>query len=647
MELFGVTGKILRINLSTQTITEEKPDPYFYRVYMGGRNIALYYLLKELHNNVDPFSPDNKMVIATSILTGTTIPGTSRFTVASKSPLTNGYGEAEAGGWWGPELKSAGFDAMIIEGASSQPVYVWICNGKVEIRDASHLWGKETGPVQEKIRSELEGDKIRVLQIGSAGENLVRFANISNELRHFCGRTGLGAVMGSKKLRAIAVRGNEKVRVKDQDKIKEYTRWFAESAPEHPNLKSHMKLGTARYVLPLNEMGLLPTRNFHENSFNGAEGISSEKMHETIYKKRETCYACPIRCKRVVEANTSKIKIEPQYGGPEYESVGSLGAICGIDDINVVSKANELCSRYCLDTISTGVTIAFAMECYEEDLIPKGYLNGLQIQFGDGDALLKLIKMIASRKGIGDVLAEGSYRAAKKFKNGAEKCAMTVKKQELPAHEPRGKAGVGLGFALSPTGADHLNSAHDPWFESEGDSEKRLHYVDITDLHKFGIIKPLPATYLGPEKVRMFVHLQYLWSLYNVLDMCIFMGIPEHRMMTINQLVELVESTTGWKTSVWDLVKAGERGINMARAFNVREGFTSDDDVLPNRMYKPLKSGPLKGAHIDKGSFEKAKSLYYEIMDWDEKGVPRRGTLVELGIEWIDEYLTKRRVQQE
>jgi len=647
MELFGAMGKILRVNLTTQAITEETPGPDFYRVYMGGRNIALYYLLKELPTNIDAFSPENKLVFATSILTGTMIPCSPRFTAAAKSPLTGAYGEAEAGGWWGPELKFAGFDAVIVDGASSKPVYLWICNGKAEIRDAEQLWGKETGTVQELIRSELGDDKIRVLQTGPAGENLVRFACISNELRHFCGRSGLGAVMGSKKLRAIAVRGSEKVKVKNQEKIKEFTKWFVQNLPNHPNLKPHKVLGTSRYVVPNNEMGLLPTRNFREGVFEDVDTLSAEHLHETICKETESCYACPVKCKRVVQAETPKFKIEPQYGGPEYETLASLGSVCGVGDIAVVCKANDLCGRYCLDSISTGVTIAFAMECHEQGLIPQKYLeslNGLELKFGNGDAMLKLIEMIAYRKGIGDVLAEGSYRSAMQFGHGAEQYAMTVKKQELPAHDPRGKTGVGLGFAVSPTGADHLNAAHDPWFEPEGEPEKRLNFMDITDLHEFGILKPLPATDFGPEKVRMFVHLQYLWSLYNVLDLCIFVGVPEHRMTTLQQLVELVEAVTGWKTGIWDLAKAGERGITMARVFNVKEGFTPADDVLPERLHQPLQGGPLEGARIDKEAFEKAKFLYYDMMGWDPHGVPRRGKLVELGIDWLDQYLAQQRV---
>jgi len=643
MELYGATGKILRINLTNGDVAVEKQNPLFYRVYMGGRNIALYYLINEVSSKVDPFDNENKIIFATSVITGTLIPGSSRFTVAAKSPLTNGYGEAEAGGWWGPELKFAGYDAVIVEGKSVNPVYIWICNDKVEIRDAAYLWGKETGEVYKAIKEELGDSKTRIVQIGPAGEKLVRFANISNELIHFAGRTGLGAVMGSKKLRALAVRGTGEVVVKNKIKIQEYAHWFAKNRLLSPCIKPLSKLGTSRYVSALSKMGILPTKNFYQGTFKGAEKISGEYLAESILKKTEGCYACPVRCKRVVEVDKPELVIESQYGGPEYESVASLGSNCGIDDIEVVCKANELCARYGMDTISTGVTISFAMECYEKGIISKEQLSGLELKFGNSDAFLKIILMIANREGIGNILAEGSYRAAKQFGSSAEKYAMTVKKQELPLHEGRGKWGVALGYAVSPTGADHLQAAHDPWFEQQGDSSKEIDFIDITDMNLFGIIEPIAATSLSPEKVRLFIHLQYLWSLHNVLDLCILVSVPESRMIKLEDLVKLVGDVTGWKTSIWDLVKAGERGITMARAFNTLSGFTSNDDILPERLHEPLPDGPLKGTYIDKKSLTDAISLYYEMMGWDIKGIPNKGKLIELGIGWINKLLSKYR----
>lgn len=640
-DLCGHTGKIIRVNLTDKTTTIIENDWRWYRTYMGGRNIALYYLLKEVPKNVNPYSSENKLVIATSFLTGTKIPGTSRFTVATKSPLNDGLGEAEAGGWWGPELKFAGFDGIIIEGVSTEPVYLWIHDGEVEFRGGGSIWGKDTGEVQNRIREELGDKKIRVLQCGPAGEQLVRYANIMNECRHFCGRTGMGAVMGSKKLRAIAVRGNGRVLVKDENLIKEYAKWFAQNMNDHPIIKGSIELGTARYILPLNEMGLLPTKNFQGGSFEGAAGISSERMHEDLVEKRETCYACPIRCKRAVkgEKPNNRFDIDSNYGAPEYESMASLGSNCMVDDVEAVCKANELCAKYGLDTISTGVTIAFAMECAEKGLIPEEMLGGFDLEFGSGEALVRLTEMIARREGIGNVLADGSYRAGLAFGNNAEQYSMSTKKQELPAHEARGKWGVALMYAVSPTGGDHLNAAHDYWFEGEGHPEKRLQNMEIIDVNDLGCITPVPAAAFTEEKIRLLSYLQHLWSMYNVLDICIFMGVPEYRMMTLKQLVELVEAVTGWTTSVFELTKAGERGVNMARAFIIRQGLTDSDDNLPKRLFEPLTTGAFKGTAVNKEAFEKAKKQYYATMGWDVKGVPYPGKFLELGIPWVNEML--------
>jgi aldehyde:ferredoxin oxidoreductase len=636
---YGFNGKLLRVNLTNRYLKVEEKSDSFYRRLLGGRNVAAYLMLQEISPEVKPLDPENKIIFTTSVLTGTPIPGTSRFTVAAKSPLTGGYGESEAGGWWGPELKFAGFDAIIVEGRSKEPVYIWIDNGNVEIRSAEKLWGKETGIVQEEIKKELGDEKIKVLQIGPAGEKLVKYAAITNELRHWCGRTGLGAVMGSKNLRAIAVRGTSHVAMKEKDGVLEYTKWFARNVGKHPGLQDLMELGTAKNVIPLNEMGLLPTSNFRKGSFKEAKGISGEEIKNNISAKRDSCYACPIRCKRVIDYHEEGLDIDERYGGPEYESIGSLGSNCEIGDGIIVCKANELCARYGLDTISTGVTIAFAMECMEKGIITEKDTGGIKLQFGNGRALLDMIEKIARREGFGDILAEGSYRAAEIIGNNSKQYSMTVKRQELPAHEPRGKWGVALGYAVSPTGADHLVAAHDTWFENEGHPEVRLSFIDISDVSVFGINKPVQAETLNEEKVRLFAHLEYLWGIYNVLDLCIFVGVPEYRMMTIEQLIELISYVTGWKLSFWELMKISEKGINMARLFNIKHGYNQPhfNDQLPDRLFAPLENGAHKGERIDRDEFNKALIIYYQIRGWTQDGVPTYGKFVELGIEEVYE----------
>ncbi|HEC93301.1 MAG TPA: aldehyde ferredoxin oxidoreductase, partial [Candidatus Atribacteria bacterium] len=406
---YGYIGNILHLDLSSKKHWIEHPPETFYRTYWGGRALALYYMLREIKPHTDPLSPDNLLIFAPGILTGTPAPAMPRYTVCAKSPLTGAQAEAEAGGWWGSELKKAGFDALIIKGSSSTPVYLWIKDGKIEIKDATHLWGRNTGETQRIIREELADDKIRIVQIGPAGENQVLFANIVNELKHFNGRNGLGAVMGSKKLKAIAVRGTKPLKIYHQEKIKEITKQITQRIIDNPLSRDLRNLGTLGVVRPFCEAGCLPSYNWTTGYFKEGKNLTAETYNKTILKETKGCYACPIRCKRVVEVNEPDLKVDPTYGGPEYETVASLGSICGISDLKYIAKANELCNKYTMDTISTGMTIAFAMQCYEEGILTKEDTEGLELTFGNKEALLILIEKIAHREGLGDLLAEGSY----------------------------------------------------------------------------------------------------------------------------------------------------------------------------------------------------------------------------------------------
>ncbi|NQT19977.1 MAG: aldehyde ferredoxin oxidoreductase, partial [Planctomycetes bacterium] len=484
-----------------------KPEEEFYRKYLGGKNWALHVLLRENPPGVELFDPENRLVLMTSVLTGTPIPGACRYTAATKSPLTGAYAESEAGGFWGPELKFAGFDGIIVRGQAATPVYLSILDGQVEIRSAENLWGKSTGDVQEAIRAELGDERVRVLQCGPAGEKLIRFANLVNELKHFNGRTGIGAVMGSKKLRAIAVRGQTKPELYDRDTVLAKAKWFAERLKTYAGVQGIQNLGTASAVNPLQSMGMLPAYNFRDGAIDGAERVSAETIRDTIKHKDEGCYGCPVRCKKTV-AVQGKYEVDPKYGGPEYETIGAFGPLCGILDMEAIAKANEICNRNAMDTISTGVTIAFAMECAERGLLGDLVPAGLDLRFGNADAMVKVVAMIADRTPVfGDLLAEGSHRAAEKIGGEARDLCMTVKKQELPLHEPRGKWGVGLGLAVSSTGADHLVMAHDPCFEDAGEF--------LEELKPLGITKPVASQSIGKEKVQLDTVLQCAWSIYN------------------------------------------------------------------------------------------------------------------------------------
>ena len=632
----GYNGKILHVDLSSMKMKVEEPDEVFYRTYLGGGGIASYYLLKGLKPGIDPFSPDNVLVFASNVISGVPIAGMTRYTVAAKSPLTGGFGEAEAGGFWGPELKSAGFDAVVITGKAAKPSYLWIHDGKVELRSAEKAWGLESGPAQEKIREEVKEKRARVAIIGPAGEKLVRFACVVNELKHANGRTGMGAVMGSKNLKAIAVRGNSKPEVKDVEKFLDLAKSLTEQINTHGPNKVLRKMGTPNLVMALNTQGILPTRNFHTGVFEGAEKISGEKMTETILRAEEGCYACAVRCKRAVEVVEGPYTTTPLYGGPEYETLGSLGSLLCIDDLAAIAKGNELCNRYTLDTISAGVAIGFAMECYENGILTKEDTEGVEFRFGNADAMIKGLEWIALRKNrLGDLLAEGVKIAAEKIGKGSEKYALHVKGQELPMHDPRGKTGQGLSFAVSPTGADHIEAPHDTPFAAPGPMLDRI--------APLGLLEAVPTRDLGPKKVRNYTYLQFVWSLYNSLGVCNFAAGPVWA-LPLNKLVDVVSAITGWETSLWELLKAGERTVTMARVFNLREGFGRKDDTLPDRLFEPLESGPLQGKGIDRKEFQEALTMYYEAMGWDPKdGVPTRGKLAELNLYWLDEYLKDKR----
>jgi aldehyde:ferredoxin oxidoreductase len=625
---YGYNGKILRVDLTNGSISEEQPDEAIYRTYGGGSALSLYYLLKELKPGTDPLGPDNKLLFMSSAISGAPLVGLSRYTVAARSPLTGGFGEAEAGGFWGPELKFAGFDGVILEGSSPRPVYLWINNGQAEIRDASSIWGKDTGEAQEIIREELGDKLIRVAQCGQAGENLVRYACVLNELKHVNGRTGMGAVMGSKKIRAIAVRGTAKPPLADPEKMRDIAKKVLELLPKSPMAQNFKKFGTPMFVMPLNEAGILPTRNFQQGQFEGAQAISGEKMTDTILLKTEGCYACGIHCKRAVKVE-GKYAANPEYGGPEYETIGSLGSVCGIGNLEAIAHGNEMCNRWGLDTISTGMCIAFAMECTERGILSAKDTDGIDLRFGNADGMIEMIRKIAFREGFGETLADGIKPAAEKIGKGAEEYALHIKGQELPLHDPRGKAGVGMGFALSPTGADHIEAPHDTTFMAETPM--------LNSIKPLGILAPMPSTVFGPNKVRQFAHIQPIFSFFNCLGICNFSAAP-YSATTLPMIAEALEAITGWNTSLFEIMELGERAITMARMFNVREGFTGKDDYLPDRLYEPLEAGTEREKKISREQFADALRLYYEALGWDpETGIPTDGRLAFLGLDWLVE----------
>ncbi|MBU2511294.1 aldehyde ferredoxin oxidoreductase family protein [bacterium] len=622
---FGYNGKILHVDLSNKTWHVEEPSEKWYRTYVGGSSMASYYLLKELKPGVDPLSAENVLVFACSVLTGAPLSGFNRFTVAAKSPLSHGFGETEAGGFWGPELKFSGFDGIVIKGRADKPVYLWINQGKVEIRDAAHLWGKDNWQTKEIIREEHGDKRIRMVSIGQAGENLVRFANVQHEMAHFNGRTGMGAVMGAKNLKAIAVRGKGKMILADAEKVREIGRWHNERIKSHPSNINLTKFGTTFQVSVLNHTGMLPTHNFRDGVFAGAHKINEVTYHDTIFHSRGTCYACSVKCKREVSKDDGKYLLDLRHGGPEYETLGTLGSMCEIDDLAAIAKGNQICGLTGMDTVAAGCVVAFAMECYEKGILTKEDTGGKAIRFGNADAMIWLLEQMAIRKGIGKTLSEGVKRAAEIIGNGADRYAFHIKGSELPAHDGRGKTAMAMGYALSATGADHVECPHDTAFAA-----------NISPLNPVGLLDTVEPLINDYNKVRYFSIGQRVWGINNCYGICNFCSVPIHA-MDFDHLVKTVNAVTGWQTSLFEIMKVSERSITMSRVFNNREGFGPEDDRVIRRWHEGFKEGALKDKPIDRDSFRKVIDLYYEVSGWNAEGSPTTGKLIDLNLDWLIE----------
>jgi aldehyde:ferredoxin oxidoreductase len=631
--LKGYTGNILHVDLTAQMITVETPDEEFYRTYVGGSALGLYYLFKHTPRGADPLGPENTLTFALSSATGVAISGQSRCTTVAKSPITGGAGDAQAGGFWPAELKFAGFDAIVLHGRAAQPVYLWIHDGQAELRPAEHLWGQPTADTEALIKQELGDQKIEIAEIGPAGEKLVRFAAVMNMANRAHGRTGMGAVMGSKNLKAIAVRGKQRPSVADSERVKAYGRLGASQMKVDVGMADFGKYGTAATVMSNNSVGGLPTRNWTSGYMDTAEQIDGVTLYNTILKERDTCYSCSVRCKRVVEAEYKGQGILPVYGGAEYENLATLGSYCGIDDLHAVSLANQLCNAYGVDAIAAGATIAFAMDCFERGIIGEAEM-GMPLRFGDADAMLAMLQQMLERQGFGDVLAEGSARAAQRIGRGAEERVNAVKGAELPAHMPHVKRSLGLIYAVNPFGADHQSSEHDPGYMPQSDARS------LQRLAAIGLNSPQKPKVLNEAKIEFALKTQYSYSAADTLDLCQFVYGPSWQLFDVGDMAAVHQAVTGWETSIDDVQEIGRRRLNMLRAFNAREGLDREQDTLPKRLFKePLEGGRSNGIVLDRAEFEAALDQYYAMAGWDDRGVPTRATLESAGLGWIADEL--------
>ncbi len=616
-------GRVLRVNLwSQKCITEQLPDESVLRKWLGGRGLGVYLALKEIDPKADPLGPRNKALVLTGPVTGVAgIPESGRWCSVTKSPLTNTVHDSHSGGKFGPELKFAGYDVVIIEDVSEKPVYLWIHDGKAELRDASHLWGKDVHATTEIIREELaseigrdEASKIKVLAIGPAGENLVKFAALLNDKNRAAGRGGHGAVWGSKKIKAIAVRGHMKPEVADRDKLREVVAAATRKHKENPVTSEALpKLGTAVLVKIINGAGILPTRNFRTGVFEGADKISGETLAEKYLDKKksieEACWGCMINCARYTRATGSPFSGEG--GGPEYETIWAFGAQTGTDNLEAIMKANFLCNELGLDTISMGHVIGTFMELVEMGRIPEEKLRGLQAKWGTPEAIVELVWRTAYRSGIGDELAEGALRLAEKY--GAPDIAMVVRGQELPAYDPRGAQGHGLAYATSNRGGCHLRA-----------------YMISPEV--LGVPSQVDrfATQGKPALVKDF---QDVFAFLDSMIVCKFSSFA----VWDEDYAAMVSAVTGWSLSKEDVHKIGERIYNAERVFNILSfGDGRKYDTLPKRLLEtPMPEGPSAG-HVVR--LNEMLDEYYKLRGWVD-GRPTREKLEELDLKWLADRL--------
>jgi aldehyde:ferredoxin oxidoreductase len=616
----GYTGKIAWIDLTKGSVKVEELEEALARKYLGGKGLGAYLLYQNLSPNTHPYDPNNPLIFITGPLTGTTFPAVSRSAVITRSPMTGTFLDSYSGGFFGPQMKYAGYDAFIIMGKARKPVYIVADNEKISIKGAEHLWGLSTSETENLLKNELKGERISIAAIGQAGERLVRFSGILNEKRIY-GRGGAGAVMGSKNLKAVVVKGNRKIRLADEMGFKEIVKRCQQKIGEHPMTKKggvFPRIGTMMTVDLTQETGTFPTKNWQENTFDHAKEINGEAFERYLIRPR-ACFACPIGCSRDTKILRGGIEFVSE--GPEYETIYAFGSNCEIEDPEVIIAAEKLCDEYGMDTISCGAVIGFAMECFGKGLIPEKEMKGINLSFGNGDALIEVIHLIAKREGMGGLLSEGVKIASEKIK-GSSTFAIHVKGLELPGYDPRGMKGQGLTYALSDRGACHLRS-------------------NTLRTELLGIPQVIDR-YAYEGKAEMVRELQLNYVTFDCLIACIFGAFA----ISLQDYTDALSSATGWPFTLKELRSIAERSWNLTRLFNVREGFTRKDDTLPERLFTQASTrGPSKGQVVDRDSFEKMLDEYYQVVGWERHtGVPTQEKLMELGIEKMAQHSNSKRV---
>ncbi len=591
----GHFGRYLDVSLTKRSINDYQIPDEWYQKFLGGRGIGARIMLEELEPGIDPLGPDNIIVFATGPLQGLSIPGGGRHLLMAKSPKTNGISGSYVGGFLGQQLGKSGYDGIIIRGASPEPKYLVLKDGKANIKDATELWGCDTATTENKIRKK-EGD-VRVASIGLAGENLVKFSCVIHDKNRAAGRPGFGAVMGSKKLKAVAVSGNRSKKVHEPNLLsntrKEFTKTLYTTKSD-----SLGKYGTSGGVMALNERGILPTKNFKLGEFEDAEKISGQTIYDKILKHRDTCNSCPIRCKRTVSTKFNGEEVRPEYGGPEYETVAAFGSLCMNSDLNAIALANQKCNQHGLDTISTGVTIAFLIEASEKNLLD------YEIEWGDSKKIVDLVDRIANRQGVGDRLAEGIDKLEQELNSNF---AMQIKGQEVPMHEPRGKKGLGISYATTPRGANHMEGIHDTQLEQEPLAPE-LGVSESIDRFRF------------EGKARVMKIFEDLRSFTNSLILCAFTTDMVGNNYSFETVRKFIKAVTGNELDSEGMLTIGERNYLLLKLLSSQEGHTSSRDRLPKRFYQSLKNGAAEGESIPQEKLQQMLDKYYEYRGYDQYG---------------------------
>ncbi|MFX0150762.1 MAG: aldehyde ferredoxin oxidoreductase family protein [Candidatus Hodarchaeota archaeon] len=592
-------GKYLDVNLSKDKISEYSIDMTLAEQYIGGKGLGAKILYDTLTSGVDPLSADNLLLFMTGPLSGTSVQTSGRWCIVTKSPHTGIYLDSQIGGKFGHRLKRSGFDFIIVRGSAETPCYLEVSSDGVTLHPASDLWGKGTYKTEEILKSRHKG--FEIASIGPAGENLVTYASIMTDRTHMAGRGGTGAIMGSKKLKAIAVNGSRKIESTDEDKFRALTRAFAKKVRENPGVKRRHEIGTVMWVKMANDAGFLPTRNFQSGVFEGADAISGERMRDEFVVGHTACYRCAIACGKTIHFEKGKYA-GLEVDGPEYETSALMGASCGINDLGAIAKSNQICDDLGLDTITAGGTIAFAMECSEKGVLNQKDIKNLE--FGNADALHKMLHFITQRQGVGELFSKGSLVAAKEIGHNSTDFAIQVKNLELAGVEPRGSFGMALAYSTADRGGCHQR-CWTPGAELSG---------VLTRFSMKGVPKFIKET--QDERAACFS-----------LVLCDFLPFD------VPEIVEMLNIATGFSYTPESYLMIGERIWNLIRMFNIREGMGVKYDVLPARFFQEdAPEGDPKGQKIILKDFEKARAEYYGLRGWDTEGIPSKEKLESLGL---------------